>query len=908
MVGPALPEGAAETIRTSSRGVGALWRGRCCTVGVAGIHAGGTPQRRPRRGLGGKSANRRPPSRRGDPRFLEGGPLTIRDLQITAGNAAVSRLIQDRDQDAPDQPAAPALQRDPAPAKAPANEEVDAAIQEKFEILSRQIEGAEEDDPLEAARVERTLLLFQFTMPAKLETRDAVRVHLEACDKAAEKEDATLAKLGKDAQQAMVQHPQAFPSSWADILAKTLDIAADDASLASEKQRSWENLNQVGERVPKQVAEYGLPLSLAEVNAAKNFELKPEHAKLPEGEVVRDFALAALSYRGTAVRAEVARWWKQILKALVNSVRNAEEIVDPAELAQITGAKGRMSELLRGSMPPGEDQFRQLDADVAKLHELAMLTTLIGVASGLHKSGELWQESAALFKTKLAEADKIVAGWGTVETLKHSFLLMIDRDYLADTLLLMVHVIEDNIGEIMEKLLIFMGLQAIPIVDIIVDAYLAVDMGIDLAKALYDLGSAFVDGSTAKSVIALQKSSVHLTSALMTAPLRILMDYFGLSATLAQLEARVTRLLAEAPSLTPREAAKIAIKESEGGGAPGTKIDEPTATTKGGAKDVEPAGGGPKAKTKPPRSPSKLTADEIAGGVRMAKNLPGGGRLKLLDDGRLVICHSPCQSIAARFQTELQQVSDEAQAFRTRLQTIAREEQAAVTAGDAAAELDAFNAADVLNTELAAFRLTRISAATGVSEALLADLIALAADDGNLVQRLLGRVNNNPARVRPLLEAANRDLNVLNKLEGALDQFPGARVPPGGVVLDGRFAPYANTANMPHFIERHTWEGFDFHQIARDNTFFPPGTTAADMQDGIARVLSQMRRAYDKFPYNEVRVYTIEGGPLDGLTVQIVRDDFEIVQFFPLETPGTNVINFSREELWGIGFFLNRLP
>jgi hypothetical protein len=80
---------------------------------VAGIHVGGTPQRRPRRGLGGKSANRRPPAKRGDPRFLEGGPRTIHDLQTVAGNAAVSRLIRDRDPEVPDQPAVPALQRDP---------------------------------------------------------------------------------------------------------------------------------------------------------------------------------------------------------------------------------------------------------------------------------------------------------------------------------------------------------------------------------------------------------------------------------------------------------------------------------------------------------------------------------------------------------------------------------------------------------------------------------------------------------------------------------------------------------------------------------------------------------------------------------------------------------------------------
>ena len=91
-----VPDWAAESIRTSSREVGAPRRRRCFTDHVAGIYVGGLPQRWPR-GPGGKSVNRRPPGRRVDPRFLQGRPQMIRDLQALAGNAAVSRLLHDRD-------------------------------------------------------------------------------------------------------------------------------------------------------------------------------------------------------------------------------------------------------------------------------------------------------------------------------------------------------------------------------------------------------------------------------------------------------------------------------------------------------------------------------------------------------------------------------------------------------------------------------------------------------------------------------------------------------------------------------------------------------------------------------------------------------------------------------------------
>lgn len=817
------------------------------------------------------------------------------------GNAAVARLINARGQP----PGAPPIhvQRAPEPRLGQmANPRAAAAMSEQMGLLERGITDAEGSDPELAARLERALLLLQFTHADDLADEAAVVAYVAVCKTNAEKESVTITKLGADAEQVMIQNPQAFPSSWADILAKTLDLGLDVAGVAAERQRSWENLGQVGARVPHEVTEYGLPVSLAEIGGLKSFELKPQHATLGDPDVVRDFAQAALGYRASAMRAELVRWWTKILKGLVESVRSGDETVDPAELAKIKGTYGRVKEFASTGALPGEDQFRALDADVANLHELIMLTAILSYASGLHQSGELWQEAADLFKAKLGEADAIVARWGMIETLKHAFLWMIDRDYVSDQLLLMVHVLVDNIGDIMEKLLLFMGLQAIPIVDIIVDAYLGVEMGVDLAKALWDLGSAFIDASSADRVLSLQKGSAHLTSALLTAPLRIALDYFGLSATLAQLEARVTRLLAESPAMSPQQAAKLAIKESEGGGSGSTgKVDEPTRVKGQTQEPVKP-------KSKPPKSPSKLTAGEISDGVRLAKSLPGGGRLKLLEDGRLIVCHSPCQSIAARFDTELAQVSPEADGFRTRLQTISRDEQAAVANGDAAAELDAFNRADALNTELETFRVERIRTATGVPEGQLRDLIRLAADDGNMVERLLGRVGNRPARVRPLLEAARGDLNVLAKLENALDEFPAARIPSGGMVHDPAFGPYADRANMAHFIERHTYDGFDFQQIKVENTFFPPGTSAADIQDGIERALAALKRRGDSFPSNFAKPVNIEGGPLGAMLVQITRDGGEVVQFFPLQAGRADVVNFTREEMTGIGWFLGRLP
>jgi hypothetical protein len=205
----------------------------------------------------------------------------------------------------------------------------------------------------------------------------------------------------------------------------------------------------------------------------------------------------------------------------------------------------------------------------------------------------------------------------------------------------------------------------------------------------------------------------------------------------------------------------------------------------------------------------------------MAKDLPGGGRLKLLRDGQLVVCHSPCQAIATRFRGELGFADAEAQALKGRLDTIAEQERAAVAANDLPAEENAFNAADQLNRDLEAFLLRRMSAATGVNEATLADLIRRAGDDGALVQKLLGKAGNNTARVQQLLDAAGGDVNLLARLDQAAESFPPARTGSGSVIRDPRLQPFAAEADMPHFLERHSIDHFDFDQIRAQNHFWP---------------------------------------------------------------------------------------
>ena len=112
-------------------------------------------------------------------------------------------------------------------------------------MIQDAIAANELDDPPEAARQERALLLVQFAHPAPFADRDAVIDFVSQCDATAAKEDATLAKLGKDAGQAVIQHPQAFPQTWADQLAKSLDLLIATSKRGPARQTSADTSGNV---------------------------------------------------------------------------------------------------------------------------------------------------------------------------------------------------------------------------------------------------------------------------------------------------------------------------------------------------------------------------------------------------------------------------------------------------------------------------------------------------------------------------------------------------------------------------------------------------------------------------------------------------------------------------------------
>jgi hypothetical protein len=117
-----------------------------------------------------------------------------------------------------------------------------------------------------------------------------------------------------------------------------------------------------------------------------------------------------------------------------------------------------------------------------------------------------------------------------------------------------------------------------------------------------------------------------------------------------------------------------------------------------------------------------------------------------------------------------------------------------------------------------------------------------------------------------------------------------------------RFKPFAADADMPHFLERHSIDHFDFNQVRAQNHFWPKGKSSAEIQSALVEALENFKREGGPWPESEPRITRLK----DGTPVTVTRDGGRIVQFFPIGGPG--VTFFARQELEAVGRLLGRLP
>jgi hypothetical protein len=258
-----------------------------------------------------------------------------------------------------------------------------------------------------------------------------------------------------------------------------------------------------------------------------------------------------------------------------------------------------------------------------------------------------------------------------------------------------------------------------------------------------------------------------------------------------------------------------------------------------------------------------------------------------------------------RFAQEL--AGPAGQPYRERLEEIHGDEQAAVAAGDQAAQESAFTRLEALNTELENVRLGELRTTSGLPDAVLRELLLLANDNRPLVEQLLVDGGHDPARIRPLLEYCAGDQPTLERMREGATNFRAPPAPPGGVMVDPRLAPFhwKAQANVPHFLDEHTYAFFDVNQIANspNKTFWPPGTTRAQVETWLVQALEQLRVEHRLGPIGK---YWSEPVLLPGtdILVQVGSNPTQFGQFFPIS--GEGILVYSNQELRLLARLFNR--
>jgi hypothetical protein len=315
----------------------------------------------------------------------------------------------------------------------------------------------------------------------------------------------------------------------------------------------------------------------------------------------------------------------------------------------------------------------------------------------------------------------------------------------------------------------------------------------------------------------------------------------------------------------------------------------------------------------PATAPTTTVTDRPEQGVRREVSLPSGTKVKLLDNGKVGLCHSPCATddtlgslIEQDFERELSGRDPEAQAFKQAVGDLRQRERAAIDAGDTAAR-DAIRVEGAqLVRQLEQWRVNLIAERRGMDPEEVSILLEAFEGDHRIMEQFLRFGRNDVDRVLDVLAYAKGDRATLEMLRDVARDMQ-SHEDPGGRFEHEALRPLALAANMKHFLEAHTAKYFDF--AIRDASltgFWPLGTTRADVEGYVVEAFQKINadRALQPAPgsYNWTTTVVLD----NGILVQISVRGRYVRQFFPLQDTSDpdRIDRFALDEVRTIGRLL----
>ena len=205
---------------------------------------------------------------------------------------------------------------------------------------------------------------------------------------------------------------------------------------------------------------------------------------------------------------------------------------------------------------------------------------------------------------------------------------------------------------------------------------------------------------------------------------------------------------------------------------------------------------------------------------------------------------------------------------------------------------------DVLNATFYAVDDAIARAGGDAQKAKLAELAVLAGRDRG--------------RLDPLLGLAGRDARAFDRLYRLTLRFPTAAQPLPARPQPPSAVPYGYPAgaNIDHFLERHTYDWFDFTDIKAVQAFWPPGTTGVDVSNYVEEALQVLHpQAWYRWtrtyaPFQNVPPFRIPSGFTVKVGFSMAAGQKRIGQFYPM--PDARVESATRDEMNAIRALLGR--
>ncbi len=593
-------------------------------------------------------------------------------------NAVVARLVADR----------PALAR--SPLSDADRERIDDLIEMHTdladpEFAQQMLETADDpdevdlwfellDDATERAYHYRVVLLLQ---ESKASTTAQVDELLGSAEDTANDESAVIAAIGGSF---LAKEAWAFPATWSQRVQSALKPPSDldPSATAQALSDAGGKLTEAAGQIPVDVLARGLPVAFQPALELRSYPFKFEYATMAEDHAVKTYAIAAKALVAAQVKDALARGWTGGKQALVSDVAAGLKVVDAAKWDAFAAPRSYQPDLERLAWDALRDDVPIIptlsaeDVDVGR-YELALAK--LGSMLAPLKRFEFAHHAHHGFDIAMSSADLLIGASTGERRLDIAAAWADARGYPAAARELMIQALKDNADEIALDVAKDLVISAIPVIGWLWRAKEAAEEVSDLVSAGLDLMDAREAVESATTVVALQRAVARLSLQENASAATVAMSVAG----------------------TVPGGKKGSGAATNGGG--GTHTGTPDAHPKSpGAPDASVKGPDKPDTGKPDTDkPDVAAADPDAGTFRIQRDLPGGGKLKLLNDGRLAICHSPCTFLRERYAREIGDVSS---ARHARLAALETRERDAIAAGDKVAEEAAFDDAIAFEQEL----------------------------------------------------------------------------------------------------------------------------------------------------------------------------------------------------------------